>query len=265
MANGGASFLSAPASGFDPERARSQVPHPLKPGTGGPNRVLTGRGHSRLPGSRAVAGGLLVAVALVGLFVVASGRASTADTYVVARRALAPGSELKVSDLARARLDLPGAQRGRAFTDVGPLVGSVTVAPLAPGDLVQASAVVRTGSERGNREVSFSVDRAVLGPSLAPGDLVDVISTYGTGSDAYTTVVLRGARVVALDRGGSGLAEGPSIVTVGLDGEADALALAHAGALGKISVVRAASTAKGDGNAGPPVTYRPERGAETRG
>ena len=264
MANGGASFVSAPAPGIEPGEAGSPTLHHLPPGRGR-RRILRRPRRDRLPGSRAVVGGLLVAAALVGLYVVASGRGSTADGYVVARRALPAGSELKASDLREARLDLPGAQRARAFTTPDALLGAVTVAPLASGELVQASAVVGAGTSRSSHEVSFSVERASLGPTLAAGDLVDVISTYGTGGDAYTTTVLRGARVLALDRGRSGLSEGPSTMTVGVDSETDALALAHAGALGKISVVRAGTAASGDRTAGAPLTYRPDSGADGRG
>ena len=262
MANGGASFVSAPAPGLDPGRAGSPTLHHLPP-SGGRRRILDGR-RDRLPGSRAVVGGLVVATALVGLYVTAARRSSTADAYVVARRALPAGAELKASDLATARMDLAGAQRARAFTVTDALIGAVTVAPFAPGELVQASAIVRAGSPRSSREISLSVDRASLGFTLAAGDLVDVISTYGTGGEAYTTMVLRGARVLALDRGRSGLSDGPSTLTVGVDSETDALALAHAGTLGKISVVRSGAAAPAERTASGATTYRPGSGAEGR-
>ncbi|CAN5158982.1 hypothetical protein BH18ACT4_BH18ACT4_14360 [soil metagenome] len=92
-----------------------------------------------LPSGRAVAGGLLVAVAAVGIFSAYRGAADDPSaSFLVARSDLEIGTTLSTSDLELRPVDLPPALAARAYTDVDDLVGGVTVAPLANGDLIQA-------------------------------------------------------------------------------------------------------------------------------
>lgn len=212
-----------------------------------------------LPGSRAVVGGLLVASAGVGLFAAASGsRAGPGQSYVVARHDLATGTRLQASDLQLLPLDLPEAVRSRAFDSTRPLLGATVVAPLAPGELVQASAVVARRGDTASRELSFTLERGRVGAGIKQGERADLLATYGTGADAYTTVVVRQAQLVAIERPrSSGGDSGPATVTVAVDDPADALALAHAIQLGKITLVRATGAPP---LAGVPVTYRTGRG-----
>lgn len=187
-------------------------------------------------------GGLLVAASVVGLFYASSrSDAGPERTYVVASRAVPPGAKLEAADLGRLAIDLPAATAGRAFTDARPLVGATVIAPLAEGELVQASAVVAKPSDPSSREVTFAVSGTTLAQGLEPGERIDVLATYGSGDDAFTTVVLRSALLVGLDRG-----ERPRVgdnrdaaVTVALAEPADAVAVAHAVQLAKLTVVRA--------------------------
>ncbi len=212
------------------------------------------RKHQGLPGARAVAGGLLVAAAAVGLFAAYSGLHGPPDrSYVVVRHAVAAGSRLQPSDLALQPMDLPPALRARAFDKVSDLANTTSLAPLAAGELVQPSALVVTRSADAQRSVSFPIDRAHLGP-LKQGERVDVLATYGTGADAWTAVVLRQAQVVDVDRSKSALGEsGSPMVTVAVTDPNDELALAHAVSLGKITVVVATGAPAASG---PPATYR---------
>lgn len=207
----------------------------------GHRRPAPGRRRT-VPGGRAVLGGFLVAASVVGLFYASTRSDSGPDrSYVVARRAVAPGAKLEAADLGRLALDLPSATAARAFTDPGALVGATVIAPLVQGELVQASAVVAKPSEPSSREVTFAVSGSTLAQGLEAGERVDVLATFGSGDDAFTTVVLRDALLVALDRG-----ERPRVgdsrhaaVTVALAEPADAVAMAHAVQLAKITVVRA--------------------------
>lgn len=202
-----------------------------------------------LPGGRAVLGGLLVAASVVGLFY-ASTRTDEGPTasYVVARHDLPPGARLTAGDLVRATMELPPGHSERVFTDPAVLEGATTVAPLAAGDLVQSSSVVAKPSGPSSREVTFSVPRSTLAPTLEHGERVDVLATYGSGADAFTTVVLHQALVVALDRGRDRVGEqADTAVTVAVDDAADAVALAHALQLAKLTVVRATGSAPVDG------------------
>jgi hypothetical protein len=120
---------------------------------------------------------------------------------------------------------------------------------------VQVSAVVARKGDAAGRELTFTLDRGRLGSGIKEGERADLLSTYGSGTDAYTIVVVRQALIVGIDRPRTTAGDnGPATVTVSLDDPADALALAHAIELGKITLVRA--TGAPPLPAVPP-TYRP--------
>ncbi|HEX2043771.1 MAG TPA: hypothetical protein VHF24_14155, partial [Acidimicrobiales bacterium] len=157
------------------------------------------------------------------------------------------------ADLALSAMDLPPEVRSRAFRDVDEVAGTTLVAPLAAGELLQASALVATRPGGAARVLSFPVERSGVGP-LKPGERVDVLATFGTGVDAFTTVVLSQALVVEVDRSKSALGDTGSVVlTVGVDDLAEGVALAHAVQLGKLTVVAATGAPE---LPGPPPTYR---------
>lgn len=195
-----------------------------------------------LPGSRALAGGFLVAVAVVGTFVTVTGAGRDARVpVVVARDDLALGARITAGDLALARVDVPPYMRARAFRSPDALVGAVVIGPVARGELVQHSDVLRgdDGAPPG-REVSFPVEaaRAVDG-TLHRGEHVDVLVTYGTGESATTATVVRAARVVRVRAPGGVLADDRTlVVTVRVVTADDAIALAHAANAGEVTVVR---------------------------
>ncbi len=207
-----------------------------------------------LPGGRAVFGGLLVAASAVGLFAAyAQASARHKTSYVVARHAVTPGTQLGPSDLSVSAMDLPPELRSRAFQRVTEVAGNTLVAPLAAGELVQASALVASRPGAAARVMSFPVERSHLGP-VKPGERVDVLATFGTGADAFTTIVLSQAQIVEVDRSKSALGDDGSVVlTVGVDDPADAVALAHAVQLAKLTVVSATGAPAING---PPPTYR---------
>lgn len=191
-----------------------------------------------LPGGRAVFGGFLVAVAVVGT-VAAQQAASGPPTtrYVVAAAPLPAGRSIQPDDLTTRVVDLPEPLARRAYADPGPLLGRVLASTLAEGELVQGSALAQRGPNAGEREVSFTSDPArSLGQRIAPGDLVDVYSTSGQGEGGRTAVVVRSVRVI--DRQGR---EGGSsfIFTVALTAPDEVQALVAASAVGSLTVVRA--------------------------
>ncbi|MFN2606743.1 MAG: SAF domain-containing protein [Acidimicrobiales bacterium] len=231
-----------------PDRAghvNGQTPLP------GPRPLRRRRG---LPNTRAVAGGLLVAAAAVGLFAAyARLHSGPSHSYVVTRHAMVAGTRVQASDLAVQPMDLPPALAARAFERVADVAGTTLLSPLGAGELLQPSSLVATRGPGGLRTASFPVDRTRLG-ALKQGDRVDVLSTYGTGNDAWTGVVLRNALVVDVDRSKSSLGDtGSTVVTLAIDDPNDELALAHAESLGKVTVVVATGATAA---AGPPATYR---------
>ena len=190
-------------------------------------------------------GGLLVAAAAVGLFSLSTSAGSgPRQSYVVVQHPVAPGARLAEADLRRVPLDLPPELERHAFKEVRTLVGATVVAPLAAGDLVQASAVVAKPSEPASREVTFGVAPQTLAANLEQGERIDVVATYGSGADAYSSVVLRQALVVGLDRGRDRVGgSDEATITVAVEDPDDAVALAHAVQLAKLTVVRATGAA----------------------
>lgn len=201
-----------------------------------------------LPGGRAVFGGFLVAVAVVGT-VAAQQAASGPPTtrYVVAAATLPAGRALRPADLTTRAIDLPAPLSERAYGDPRALVGRVLAATLVEGELVQGSALAARGPAVGEREVSFTADPArSLGQRVGAGDVVDVYATTGQAEGATTEVVVRSARVI--DRQARQGAAG-FIYTVALADPKAVETLVAAAATGSLTVVR--STAAGPATAGP--------------
>ncbi len=203
---------------------------------------------------------LLVAAAAVGLFSASTGAGQGARrSYVVANRHLAPGTRVEAADLALEQLHLSPAVAARAFADRESLVGATVLAPLAAGELLQASAVVARRSGPAARELSFTVEPGRVSTDLRDGERVDLLATYGSATDGFTALIVRQALLVSLDDSGGSLGDGsPVTVTVALDEAADALALAHAVQVGKVTVVRATGAGP---SPSPPPTYRLPRPA----
>lgn len=193
-----------------------------------------------LPSSRALIGGLLMALAAVGTFVAYAGAgADDSVDVLIAGHDLRPGQTLTADDVDVVPVDVPGEVRG-LFGSVGAAVGRQVVAPVDAGEFVQASATVAAteGAEALEVAVALPASRAVGG--LHPGERVDVFSTWG---GSVTELVAVDARVLEV-RGasGSGALAGGDLVTVRLSlADFDQVeAIVHAQAAGDITMVRAA-------------------------
>jgi len=204
-----------------------------------------------LPAGRAVVGGLLVALAMVAAFVVASGAGDgPTGRVVVVTRPLPIGHQLAADDLHVEPVDVSDALASVTFTDPDDLIGKVTVAPLTTGEIVGRSALVDLGADgAAGHAFSFPVnrERAVNG-HLQPGDQIDVLATYGTGSTARTLVVARGVQVLDLESAGNASlgSTGKVVVTVSLADADQVLATAHAAEVAALTLVRSTGTT-GDG------------------
>jgi Flp pilus assembly protein CpaB len=131
------------------------------------------------------------------------------------------------------------------------LIGASTLAPLGPGALIEASAVVGRGGETGTREVSLELDRArAVAGTLKSGEYVDVLGTFGTGADAYTTVMVGHLQVVSITNVSSSLGDSRGqLITFAALTETDAEAIADAAVAAQVTLVRSAET--GPGNPAP--------------
>ncbi len=203
-------------------------------------RVIAAR--RGLPSGRAVAGGLLVALAGLGTYVVLAGGGDTpTTTYLVARHDLVAGQELSAADVDAVAIDLPEAQARGTYSNVAALQAAVTRSPIPAGALVTSTAVAASGEAGAYRELSLSLEPArALDGALAAGDRVDVVAT----ADGTSTVVVQHARVLAVaGAGGGALGGGDVVVTLALDDPAAALATAHAAAAADVTLLRSTRTA----------------------
>jgi Flp pilus assembly protein CpaB len=229
-----------------PDDAAPTGPPPTAPPR---RRVERVRG---LPGGRAVAGGLLVALAGLGTLVAwqqASGAAD--DAYAVADRPIHPGERLAAEDVRLVPLDLPSGVAGGAFGDPQAVAGRVALGPIGEGELVQAGQVSDPEGAVPSAEVSFALarDRAVDG-RLRSGDLVDVFVTYDEG----TSAVAERVQVVEVSDGGTTLTSGAELtVTLALVDASARSELIQAVRAGEVTLVRSTHLAA----APPPSTPPP--------
>jgi len=192
-----------------------------------------------LPSGRAVAGGFFVAAAAVLLFGGwLAARPSPGRLWVVAARPLAAGTTFQAGDLARTTIRLPGQTAALAYRLVAPLLGRTLAAPLRPGELVQADALVPVGRQPALRPVSVSVDPTGL-DQLEPGTSVDVLVTQGSDQATTARMIVRAALVIRVDTASSGLvgASTTSQVTLGVTTLAEVEALVQGSHSGTLTLV----------------------------
>ena len=185
-------------------------------------------------------GGLLVAVAALGTWYVASGTDRGTDTrYLVAARALGPGDRITPADLASVAVDLPDDLAGGAFTEPGDLEQHVALGPIAPGELIQAGTVTEV-SPTELAELSFSVDAEwAVGGDLRVGDLIDLFDTDERSGPGGTSRVLAGATILDISRPDDGLGRNRTVtITVGVEDPELVPEAVRATRTGTISVVR---------------------------
>ncbi|HVN52119.1 MAG TPA: SAF domain-containing protein [Acidimicrobiales bacterium] len=195
-----------------------------------------------LPSSRAVVGGLVVAVAMLASFAVAGrSRGAPKGRVVVARHDVHLGARLHADDLGVVAVDLPGRAAAETFSSPADLDGAVALAPLRAGDVIDRSAVSTDPGEPGGAQLSFPLDRdRALDGDLDLGEQLDLLATFGSGETARTQVVARRVRLVAVDTDGGGLEDaGKLVVTVELPDSTDLLAVTHAAQVGDVTLARA--------------------------
>ena len=209
--------------------------------------------------ARSLVGAVLVAAAAVVVFAGwLHATAAPGRLWVVARQPLAAGTTLDAGELTTVSMRLAPATGAGAFTNPVALVGRTLAAPLAPGNLVTAAALVPNGGEAPLRPVAVTVEPSELAP-LEVGGLVDVVVTDGSNPSALTVVVARGARVISTASPAGTLVGQSSgaVVTLGVASFGEVTAIIHAERTGTLSVV-AGEPSDGSG-AGP--SPRPPRGS----
>ena len=191
-----------------------------------------------LPGSRAVVGGLLMAVAAVGVFAAWSG-ATERPTHpvVIASGDIRVGEPIEATDLRVVRVDLPAGLRAHAFAAAGDVEGRIALGPIAQGELVQSGLVTDDVGLAGLHEVAVTLPREQIAVGrLKQGERVDVFVTY----EEATRSVVRGAEVVQIDAAGDGsLTSDREIeLVIAVPSGEDVAAVVHALRTGDVTVVR---------------------------
>ena len=201
------------------------------------------------PGSRALVGGLLVAVAALGLFATARrSNSAPATRFVVATTDIAPGTRITAGMVGLQAVELPASLSQAAF---GPsedldVLGGIAIGPIGVGELLQRSTIRSGASGAGAAqrpyEVSFEVESSrALNGGLRPGESVDVVATVGTGTSAATSLILSATLVVAVDEPHTAaLVSDSVVVTLALDDSAAVVQLTAAVDSGQVTLVRAA-------------------------
>lgn len=223
---------------------------------GGPpvGRVIAPR--RGLPGGRAVLGGLLMAVAAVGVLLAYRGSGDTAgQTVVVAAHELRPGQRLASRDVRLVAADLPSASRAMAFPSVDAVIGRVVLGPVAEGELLQRGGLTADDGAAAN-EIAVTLPRAnVAVGRLKPGERVDVYVTR----DERTTSVVRGVMVVQIvaDADRPVTSERDVEIVVAVDSGEAVAALVHAMRTGEVTIVRSTFSSE---RAGAPLVHEPAPG-----
>ena len=203
-----------------------------------------------LPGSRAVVGGLLIALAaVVAFWSYSRGTQTPHQLYVVATHDLQPGERLSAGDIAVVPLDITNsAVRRQVFGSPAELLdaGATVVAPVSAGALIESSQVVGRGGPAGTRELSLDIDRSrAVGGTIKPGEFVDVLATFGSGSSAYTAVVVPHVEVLTDTPDANGSGGTTELIVFAVSTAKDAEAMVDASIAAQVTLVRSAEQPSG--------------------
>lgn len=191
-----------------------------------------------LPGGRAVVGGLLMAVAALGVFVAYSHASArpTAPVVVASTRLLA-GETITAEDVHLVEADLPTEVATGTFGAAEDVIGRIALGPIAEGEILQAGLVTDDVSGEARHEVALTLPRAQVAVGrLKQGEQVDLFVTAGNA----TELVVRSAEVVQLGSAGDGsITSDREVELVVAVPSGDAVtALVHALRTGDVTVVR---------------------------
>jgi Flp pilus assembly protein CpaB len=236
------------------------VAAPADPGAPIPIRTIVPR--RSLPGTRAITGGVLVAIAAIGVYVATSGAAGDhRQPVVVASHDIAPGAQLSASDFQIVRMRVSPADATHVARSSTRFAGATTLGPIKAGELIQTGDIEFNSTNATQPEISIALPIArALGGDLHPGDTVDVVVTDKTAGSTTRTAA-SDAKVVRIGQTNSGLTnDGTITVTFAVTSREDATALAEANDNGQITLVRTTgvpseSTGVPPGSTGvPPAT-----------
>ncbi len=207
------------------------------------------------PGMRALLGGVLITLAVAGLWWSYTLSTATPSTqYIVAVSDITPGTVITSDHVGLQAIDLPTGVVTQVFdsSDDVEVLGSIAINFVSAGELVSVSDVRPAFTSDGANgtavagvasryELSFEIELArALNGLLQPGELVDIIATNGTGASAATRRITTDAQVLSLaEIGEGGLGFGTVAVTLALASDKAVLEIVAAADQGVVTLVRA--------------------------
>jgi Flp pilus assembly protein CpaB len=165
----------------------------------------------------------MVVAGLLGLLLSLSVLRRADDTVpvVMVTRTVVPGTRLRPDMVATTRVHVDDRSLANlvAADDRDGIIGSIVLASLRAGDLLERSGIGPATTGRASRAVSFPVDASLaVGGEVVAGDRIDVLAAAHDGST--TGYVLVATDVVAVHAIGSGPlrgSDGQVSITVAVD------------------------------------------------
>ena len=214
-----------------------------------------------MPGIRAVAGGALVALAMLGVLVAPGEAETTLDEYLVATEDIAPGTPMADAPVAAMAMQVPAVVGDRAVRSPGDLDDTTSRTTMPRGSIVLVDDLRHSPTadlDGPEVTVTVAVDRA-LGGTVRVGDAVDLVATYGSGTEGFSRLAGAGAVVLDAQTSASSLGtDATAVLVLRLGRHDDVLPVVHAARADALSLVRSTRTID------PDATYVPRRPSEGR-
>lgn len=194
----------------------------------------------RLPSGRAVLGGLLVTLSVLGILVATRlGDDTTYQYVVVARDDLAPGTVIQADDVAQIRLRLDESADW-VVNDPAEIYGSVVLGPVGRLEFLQHANLAEGNTNAvpsGLAEVSIEVEPGRAPSSLAPGELISILATYDDGERAKTELVADRVVVLSFGNGSDDFSTTSTVLRLGVAEGDLASEIVTASLTGDLSIV----------------------------
>jgi Flp pilus assembly protein CpaB len=198
------------------------------------------RSKRRLPSGRAVLGGLLITLSILGVLLASRmGDDATFHDVVVAREDLAPGTVLEAQHVAEIRLRLDESADW-VFSDLDDVLGSVLLGPVGRLEFVQRAniAEVPAGSAAsGLAEVSIAIEPSRAPRNITPGEVVSILATFDDVEPAVTELVADRVVVLSFTDGEADFSTTDTVLRLGVSDGQLASDIVTAAQTGEISVV----------------------------
>ncbi len=195
----------------------------------------------RLPSGRAVLGGLLVTLSVVGVLIATQvGEDATFQDVVVARQDLAPGTVLEAEHVELVRMRLAD-EADWVVSSVDPLLGAVVLGPVGEDEFIQISNLAAGTPDTlpaGLAEVSIEIESSRAPASMLPGEVVSILATSDQDGVSRTTLIADRVAVLSYTTATNGdFSGGDTVLRLGVaDGEV-ASAIVSAAVTSDVSVI----------------------------